>query len=139
MTDQYPELDRFLAENRGMTARDFKAKASSEYAPWDPHYVERNELPWHQLDRMEVRQAATSAPARLLSRSQRMAAARDPGLIWDEASRSYRLRAEATPAPQEGPGGQKLFDGAASRPVAAAKTNANAGFRLGEASGAEAR
>jgi hypothetical protein len=100
-----PDLERFLLDNPAMTVRDWKGKGFHEFAPFDKYDVGPTEQPWQKLDRAEVRRLATRNKARFLSRSQRMAAARDPGLIWDERTRSYRLRHEATPPPQEATGG----------------------------------
>lgn len=105
MTDDRADRERFLAANPAQSARDWKGKGFHEFAPFDRYYVEPSEQPWQKLDRAEIRRLATSGKARFLSRSQRMAAARDPGLVWDERSRSYRLKAEATPAPPLATGG----------------------------------
>jgi hypothetical protein len=132
------ELDRYLAANPGMTARDWKGKGFTKHSPFDKHYVAPGEPPWDQLDRDEVRLLATRNKARFLSRGQRMAAGRDPGLVWDERSLSYRLSAEATPAPslategrREGEGGQNVRNATISRPAAAAERNANTSFPPG--------
>ena len=128
------DLDRYLADNPAMTARDWKGKGFTEHNPFDKYRVEPGEEPWDKLDRDDVRRLATSTKARFLSRSERMAAARDSGLVWDARTRSYRLRAEATPAPQEaardaeGEGAEKLFDASASRPALAMNENANGCF-----------
>ena len=95
------DLASFLAANPAMTPRDWKGKGFTEFAPFDKHYVAAGEAPWDNLDHAEVRRLATTTRARFLSRGQRQAAARDPGLIWDERSRSYRLRADTTPSPSK--------------------------------------
>jgi hypothetical protein len=99
MSNHSAELERFLADNPAMTVRDWKGKGFHAFAPFDKYHVGVGEAPWDELDREEVRRLATSEKARFLTRGQRMAAGRDPGLEWDERTRSYRLRAEATPAP----------------------------------------
>ena len=129
--DDPAALSRYLADNPAMTARDWKGKGFHAFAPFDKHYVAPGELPWDQLDPAEVRRLATTTKARFLSRGQRVAAARDPGLIFDEVSRSYRLAAEATSAPplaSEGDGGEGAGKGSTSppsRPASAARKNAN--------------
>ncbi|WP_426692752.1 hypothetical protein ACMC5O_001854 [Sphingomonas sediminicola] len=122
-----------------MTVRDWKGKGFHAFAPFDKHYVLPNELPWDKLDRDEVRRLATSEKARFLTRGQRMAAGRDPGLEWDERSRSYRLKADATPAPATATGGdadpyphRKVRGGPNPRPAAATIKNANTENREGD-------
>lgn len=134
-SDEPAALERFLADNPAMTARDWKGKGFHAFNPFDKHYVHPNELPWDKLDRDEVRRLATSEKARFLTRGQRMAAGRDPGLEWDERTRSYRLKADATPAPSpvagapDGEGASKVRGGPSSRPAAATIKNANTDFR----------
>jgi hypothetical protein len=94
-----PDLVRFLADSPAMSVRDWKGKGFHKFAPFDKDYVAPGEVPWHKLDRDDVRRLAISTKARFLSRNERMAAGRDPGLIWDERTRSYRLRAGTTPPP----------------------------------------
>lgn len=137
--DDPAALDRFLADNPAMTVRDWKGKGFHAFAPFDKHYVLPNELPWDKLDRDEVRRLATSEKARFLTRGQRMAAGRDPGLEWDERTRSYRLKANATPAPQAATGGgadpyphRKVRGGPNPRPAAATIKNANTENREGD-------
>jgi hypothetical protein len=130
-SDDPTALDRFLADNPAMTVRDWKGKGFHSFAPFDKEYVHPGELPWDRLDRDEVRRLATSNKARFLSRGQRMAAGRDPGLIWDERTRSYALRDAATLAPSPVAGEadpyppQKVRGGPSSRPAAATNKNAN--------------
>jgi hypothetical protein len=115
-----------------MTPRDFKGKGFSRFAPFDPYYVGLNEPPWNTLDQADVRRLAVREKARFLPRCFRMAAARDPGLIWCSRSRSYCIRDEGAPAPQEATGGDadregalKVQASAEGRPATAWKTNAN--------------
>lgn len=140
------DLDRYLAANPAQTARDWKGKGFTKYAPFDKYYVGAGELPCEELCPIEVRKLATKEKARFLARNVRMAAARDPGLIWDDRTRSYRLRAEATPAPQEAKGGVSISEGASkvpgatpARPAAASDANANHAFRREYASRARGR
>lgn len=131
------DLERFLADNPAMTVRDWKGKGFTRFAPFDKDYVVPGELPWDKLDREEVRRLATTEKARFLPRSYRMAAGRDPGLIWDDRARSYRLRADAPPAPSpatEGGGGQKCSENTPSRPAAATEKFVNMDFAAGEVS-----
>jgi hypothetical protein len=93
------ELERFLAENPSMSVRDWKGKGFHWFAPFDKDYVAPGEVPWHKLDRDTVRRLAITTKARFLSRNERMAAGGDPGLIWDERTRSYRLSPGTTPPP----------------------------------------
>ena len=95
-------LAAFLAQRPAMTVRDYKGKGFGPFAPFDRHFTFARERPWHTLDPREVREAATSEPARFLPRSYRQAAARDEALEWDEERRSYRRR--GAPA-AEGEGG----------------------------------
>ena len=131
------ELACFLSDNPAMSARDWKGKGFHAFNPFDKYHVSPGERPWDALDRDEVRRLATRTKARFLPRSARMAAGRDPGLEWDERTRSYRLRADATPAPSpvagevDGEGGEKVGKPTQSRPAAAANSNANHGFRTG--------
>jgi hypothetical protein len=67
--------------------------------PFDPSLVAPGERPWREQSRENVRYRATHCPARLLSKAIRQAAARDPGLEWDETTRTYRLRRKGTPSP----------------------------------------
>lgn len=53
--------------------------------------------PWSKFE--AYRHRVTFNPARMLDRADRQAAARDPGLEWDEQTRSYRLRRKGHPAP----------------------------------------
>jgi hypothetical protein len=73
---------------------------------FDPFYVAPGERPWNEQSRDEVRYRATNYPARFLSKAIRQAAARDPGLEWDDATRTYRLRRKATPSPSPATGPQ---------------------------------
>ena len=99
-------LAAYLAANPSMTARDFKGKGFGPFAPFDKHHVGPGEKPWHKLDREQVRKAATSEKARFLSKGERQAAGRDPGLVWDEQAGAYRRRADAPPHPSlPSPGG----------------------------------
>jgi hypothetical protein len=124
------ELSRYLAANPGMTARDFKGKGFTAFAPFDKHHVAPNEKLWDALDPAEVRQAATGRPARFLSKSERQAAARDPALIWDEGSRSYRKRLASDPSPfslpteDDGEGAMKVTAPSRTRPAASLPTPA---------------
>jgi hypothetical protein len=133
MTDD-PALSRFLSDNPAMSARDWKGKGFHAFAPFDKHHVLPGERPWDELDRDEVRRLATRTKARFLPRNARMAAGRDPGLEWDERTRSYRLKAEATPAPSpvageiDGEGGEIVTTMQRSRPAAASEKTANMGF-----------
>ncbi|WP_326525521.1 hypothetical protein [Sphingomonas sp.] len=104
------DRDSYLAANPGQTARDYKGKGFDEFHPFLKHHVTPGERAWDKLNPIEVRRAATTEKARFLSRGERQAAGRDPGLVWDERSRSYRLRADIPPAPPEGPGGHESFD-----------------------------
>jgi hypothetical protein len=85
--------------------------------------------------------ASTGTGKRALTRPafsflwESVAAARDPGLVWDARTRSYRLRAEASPAPPlatgnavEGEGQGKVLSTPQSRPAPAKEENANMGF-----------
>ena len=117
-------MHRYLTENPAMTERDWKGKGFDRYHPFEKDYVSPLERPWHELGKDEVRKAATSTKARYLSKGERQAAARDPGLIWDERTREYRLRDAATPAPQEATsegdsreGASKVPDHSARRPA----------------------
>ena len=128
------DLARYLADNPAMTPRDWKGKGFTEFAPFDKYYVAPGEEPWDKLDPREVRRLATSEKARFLPRSYRMAAARDPGLIFDERTRSYRLTAESAPAPAlatEGEGARKVSAGPSSRPASDTNENANMEIRPG--------
>jgi hypothetical protein len=104
------KLERYLAANPAMTARDFEGKGPTPFNPFD----KCRESPdgWRTLDRRLVREAATTTPARFLTRRYRIAAARDPALIWDPASLLYRLRNEGAPAPREASDGGRLTGGA---------------------------
>jgi hypothetical protein len=99
LSDDPADLASFLASHPAMTARDWKGKGFHRFAPFDKDYVAPGEVPWHKLDRDFVRRLAITTKARFLSRNERMAAGRDPGLIWDERTRSYRLRLGTTPPP----------------------------------------
>lgn len=68
-------------------------------ALFDRTLVAPNAKPWHALDRAQVRYRATTTPAVLLSKGERQAAARDPGLEWDEDQRTYRARRLGSPPP----------------------------------------
>lgn len=92
-------LPAYLATNPNMTARDYKGKGFDIFHPFDKHYVEPGEKPWHKLDPEQVRVAATSDKARFLSKGVRQAAGRDPGLVWDEKAGAYRRRDNTLPAP----------------------------------------
>lgn len=94
-------LDTYLAANPDKTARDFKGKGFDTFAPFDKDHVRSNEQPWHKLNPVAVRDAATTEKARFLTKGERQAAARDPGLIWDEATRSYCRGVAIPPHPQE--------------------------------------
>ena len=128
MSDEQRELERYLADNPAMTAREWKGKGFHAFNPFDKDYVRPGELSWDKLNRDEVRRIATSEKARFLTRGQRMAAGRDPGLEWDERTRSYRLKADATPAPATATGGASGEGGenvpCLQRTVPAACTNA---------------
>ncbi len=131
------DLDRYLADNPALTARDYKGKGFTNFSPFDKHHVEPGEVPWDRLDRAEVRYIATSDKARFLPRNVRMAAAVDPGLLWDARTRSYRLADEATPAPPEachdrvvGEGGRNVP--ALERTGPASTTNAITNRHIGE-------
>jgi hypothetical protein len=118
-----------------MTPRDYKGKGFTEFAPFDRHYVGAGELPWDKLDRDEVRRLATSEKARFLPRSYRMAAGRDPGLIWDDRIRSYRLVGDDAPAPptaSDGEGASKVRVATTSRPASATNFNANSEIAGGD-------
>jgi hypothetical protein len=126
------DLARYLAANPAMTPRDFKGKGFSRFQPFNPHYVGLNEPAWNTLDRGEVRRLAVREKARFLPRCVRMAAARDPGLIWCPRTRSYCIRDESAPASQEATGWTPDREGAKNvsrpsrpRPATASKTNAN--------------
>ena len=92
-------LDAYLAANPDKTARDFKGKGFDTFHPFDKDHVGPNEQPWHKLNPVAVRDAATTEKARFLTKGERQAAARDPGLIWDEANRTYCRRADIAPHP----------------------------------------
>ena len=103
-------------------------------------------LPYVEATKARLRWFWTSRRAASLPLHHRRAAAADPTLKFDEDSRSYRLRAEASPSPplatrRDGAmeGGQKVEDGSGPRPAAAKNKDANMGFQPGTASGAHAR
>lgn len=83
-------------------ALDVKGK---DTALFDRTLVAPNAKPWHALDAAQVRYRATTMPAVLLSKGERQAAARDPGLEWDEAQRTYRPRRLGSPPPPLAKGG----------------------------------
>lgn len=92
-------------------ALDAKGK---DTALFDRTLVAPNAKPWHALDPAQVRYRATTTPAVLLTKGERQAAARDPGLEWDETKRTYRPRRAGSPPPPlatggnaEGPGGNE--------------------------------
>lgn len=92
-------LAHYLASNPGMTSRDWKGKGFDAFNPFDKDHVREDEKPWHELDPTEVRQIATATKARYLTKGQRQAAARDPGLIWDPIGLAYCLRPDAPRRP----------------------------------------
>jgi hypothetical protein len=94
-------LDAYLTANPDKSARDFKGKGFDTFAPFDKDHVLSNEQPWHKLNPVAVRDAATTEKARFLTKGERQAAARDPGLVWVEATRSYCRRVAMLPHPQE--------------------------------------
>lgn len=101
MTDDSSEqtdAEAFLAANPDKTLRDYKGKGFNYFHPFDKHLVLEGEKPWHKLDKKQVREAATSDKARFLSKGERQAAGRDPALVWDERTRSYRRRVDTAPA-----------------------------------------
>ncbi len=83
-------------------AADAKGK---DTALFDRTLVAPNAKPWHALNPAQVRYRATTTPAVLLSKGERQAAARDPGLEWDEAKRTYRPRRVGSPPPPLTTGG----------------------------------
>ncbi len=91
-------LAAYLTANPGKTPRDYKGK---DTAPFDKSHVVSGEKPFDRLDRDHVRFRADGVPARFLPRNIRQAAGRDPGMVWDEATRACRL----APARQAGEGG----------------------------------
>ena len=94
------DLNHFLRANPGLTVRDWKGKGPSmpmDAEPW--------EKPWHRLPAAEVKAEAVRWFARELPRNLRQAAARHPGLIWNELGRKYRHRLPSDPPPPEGGGG----------------------------------
>ena len=116
----------YLAANPGMTAREFKGKGFDAYNPFDKDHVREGEKPWHELDPAEVRQIAIGTKARYLTKGQRQAAARDPGLIWDAVSLAYCLRSDGPPSPStvagrfaKAEGVLKVNRSGSSRPAAA--------------------
>ncbi|WP_294289096.1 hypothetical protein [uncultured Sphingomonas sp.] len=78
----------YLAANPGKTVRDWKGK---DWVAFDKFYVGSGEVPFDRLDRDQVRYQADGVPARFLPRNVRQAAGRDPGMVWDEVARAYRL------------------------------------------------
>lgn len=101
-------LERYLRANPGNTARDWDGKGPSlppEAEPW--------EEPWNRLNAGDVRSEAVRYFARELPQNLRQAAARDPGLIWNNLARKYRERLPSDP-PADGRGPEK-FDVAAER------------------------
>ena len=94
-------LDAYLAANPDKTPRDFKGKGFDTFHPFNKDHVGPNEQPWDRLNPVAVRDAATTEKARFLTKGERQAAARDPGLIWDEATRSYCRRGATPPHPPE--------------------------------------
>ena len=98
-------LAAYLAAHPNMTARDFKGKGFDAFHPFDKDYVAPGELPWHTLDPEQVRAAATSEKARFLSKAVRQAAGRDPELVFDDLTGSYRRRSDTPPAPSRATGG----------------------------------
>lgn len=89
-------LAKYLASNPSMTPRDFKGKGFHAFRPFDPRAFNANEVPWDRLDREAVRKLAIREKARFLPHNVRQAAARDPGLTFNERTRSYEL-APGTP------------------------------------------
>lgn len=89
-------------------ASDAKGK---DTALFDRTFVGPDEKSWPDLDPAQVRYRATTVPAVLLSKGERMAAGRDAGLEWCEATRTYRPRRKATPHPSLATG-----DNAETRP-----------------------
>ncbi|WP_294275081.1 hypothetical protein [uncultured Sphingomonas sp.] len=87
-TNDAEALASYLAANPGKTVRDWKGK---DWVAFDKFYVGPGEVPFDRLDRDQVRYQADGVPARFLPRNVRQAAGRDPGMVWDEASRAYRL------------------------------------------------
>jgi hypothetical protein len=83
-------------------AADPKGK---DTALFDRTLVAPNAKPWHALDATQVRYRATTTPAVLLSKGERQAAARDPGLEWCETARCYRPRRVGSPTPSLATGG----------------------------------
>ena len=125
-SDNQAGLERYLAANPGMTAREWKGKGFHEYNPFDKDHVREGEKPWHELDPAEVRQIAIGTKARYLTKGQRQAAARDPGLIWDAVSLAYCLRSDGPPSPStvagrfaKAEGVLKVNRSGSSRPAAA--------------------
>lgn len=130
--DDPAALERFLADNPAMTVRDWKGKGFTWFNPFDKDYVSPSEPRWDELDREEVRRLATRNKARFLTKAVRMAAARDSGLEWDERTRSYRLKPDATPAPStakerraQREGASKVRGESPSRPAWERNVNAN--------------
>lgn len=89
-----------------------RRRKGKDTALFDRTYIKSGERPWHELDKAQVRYRATTVPAVLLSKGERMAAGRDAGLEWDEAKRTYRPRRAATPAPRAAAGGGVEGEGA---------------------------
>jgi hypothetical protein len=83
-------------------ALDAKGK---DTALFDRTLVAPNAKPWHALDPAQVRYRATTTPAVLLTKGERQAAARDPGLEWDETKRTYRPRRVGSSPPRLATGG----------------------------------
>jgi len=95
-------------------ALDVKGK---DTALFDRTLVAPNAKPWHALNPAQVRYRATTTPAVLLSKGERQAAARDPGLEWDEAKRTYRQRRVGSPPPPLATGGNAEGQGGSESPV----------------------
>lgn len=123
-------LAHYLASNPGMTSRDWKGKGFDAFNPFDKDHVRDGEMPWHELDPTEVRKTAIGTKARYLTKGQRQAAARDPGLVWDPISLAYCLRPDGPRCPSTVAGRQPMAEGVSkvpdptlSRPAAATNLN----------------
>lgn len=93
-------------------------RKGKDTALFDRTLVAPDAKPWHALDPAQVRYRATTTPAVLLSKGERQAAARDPSLEFDPATRSYRPRRLGSPPTllatgrnADGPGGSERFSG----------------------------
>ena len=95
-----------------MHTTEERRRKGKDTAIFDRTYAKPGERPWHELDKAQVRYRATTVPAVLLSKGERMAAGRDAGLEWDEAKRTYRPRRATPPAPRAATGDHAEGEGA---------------------------